>query len=121
MRDVMEVTAWLEAFEKTAPDEKPAAWAGLIAGLVLAVGAGAGIYLYLGDYSALGDKAVAQIEAARNANVAQKSFDDSIAVLERAVAGNKDRDNLEAWSILAENYYNTEDAGCQCAAGKALG
>lgn len=105
----MEVTAWLEAFEKTAPDEKPAAWAGLIAGLVLAVGAGAGIYLYLGDYSALGDKAVAQIEAARNANVAQKSFDDSIAVLERAVAGDKDRDNLEAWSILAENYYNTED------------
>lgn len=121
MRDVMEVTARLEAFEKTAPDEKPAAWAGLIAGLVLAVGAGAGIYLYLGDYSALGDKAVAQIEAARNANVTQKSFDDSIAVLERAVAGNKDRDNLEAWSILAENYYSTEDAGCQCAAGKALG
>lgn len=28
---------------------------------------------------------------------------------------------LFAWSILAENYYNTEDAGCQCAAGKALG
>lgn len=67
------------------------------------------LYLWHGDFSALSKEAVEQIQFTKTAAQSQKSMADTIAQLEQTVRNSKDKDNLDAWDILADYYYNNND------------
>ncbi len=93
-------------------------WGTLLA-LGVAISAGsAGLYLRYGDYSALDDRAVAQIEAVKTEEVRAKEMSQTMAVLEAAVKKNPDQ--YEAWEILADQYTMNEDWPRAIEAWKAM-
>lgn len=64
-----------------------------------------GAYLWYGDFSALDERAVEQVRLAAQAAKSERDMQGTIASLEKAVQSNKD--NLEAWELLAEQYNAT--------------
>lgn len=64
-----------------------------------------GAYLWYGDFSALGERAVEQVRLAAQAAKSERDMQGTMASLEKAVQSNKD--NLEAWELLAEQYNAT--------------
>lgn len=65
----------------------------------------AGAYLWYGDFSALDVRAVEQVRLASQAAKSERDMQGTMASLEKAVQSNKD--NLEAWELLAEQYNAT--------------
>ena len=61
-----------------------------------------GAYLWYGDFSALDERAVEQVRLAAQAAKSERDMQGTMASLEKAVQSNKD--NLEAWELLAEQY-----------------
>lgn len=66
-----------------------------------------GAYLWYGDFSALDERAVEQVRLAAQAAKSERDMQGTMASLEKAVQSNKD--NLEAWELLAEQYNATEN------------
>ena len=66
-----------------------------------------GLYLYYGDYSSLTPEAQEQMALAKQAQQSQKNLVRTIERLEKGVVS--DPNNLAAWEILAEHYYNNGD------------
>ena len=64
-----------------------------------------GAYLCYGDFSALDERAVEQVRLAAQAAKSERDMQGTMASLEKAVQSNKD--NLEAWELLAEQYNAT--------------
>ena len=64
-----------------------------------------GAYLWYGDVSALDERAVEQVRLAAQAAKSERDMQGTMASLEKAVQSNKD--NLEAWELLAEQYNAT--------------
>lgn len=64
-----------------------------------------GAYLWYGDFSALDERAVEQVRLATQAAKSERDMQGTMASLEKAVQSNKD--NLEAWELLAEQYNAT--------------
>lgn len=64
-----------------------------------------GAYLWYGDFSALDERAVEQVRLAAQAAKSERDMQGMMASLEKAVQSNKD--NLEAWELLAEQYNAT--------------
>lgn len=64
-----------------------------------------GAYLWYGDFSALDERAVEQVRLAAQAAKSERDMQVTMASLEKAVQSNKD--NLEAWELLAEQYNAT--------------
>lgn len=64
-----------------------------------------GAYLWYGDFSALDERAVEQVRLAAQAAKSERDMQGTMASLEKAVQSNKD--NLEAWELLAELYNAT--------------
>ena len=64
-----------------------------------------GAYLWYGDFSALDERAVEQVRLAAQAAKSERDMQGTMASLEKAVQSNKD--NLEAWELLAEQYSAT--------------
>lgn len=64
-----------------------------------------GAYLWYGDFSALDERAVEQVRLAAQAAKSDRDMQGTMASLEKAVQSNKD--NLEAWELLAEQYNAT--------------
>ena len=64
-----------------------------------------GAYLWYGDFSALDERAVEQVRLAAQAAKSERDMQGTMASLEKAVQSNKD--NLEAWELLAEQYNAT--------------
>ena len=64
-----------------------------------------GAYLWYGDFSALDERAVEQVRLAAQAAKSERDMQGTMASLEKAVQSNKD--NLEAWELLAEPYNAT--------------
>ena len=64
-----------------------------------------GAYLLYGDFSALDERAVEQVRLAAQAAKSERDMQGTMASLEKAVQSNKD--NLEAWELLAEQYNAT--------------
>ena len=64
-----------------------------------------GAYLWYGDFSALNERAVEQVRLAAQAAKSERDMQGTMASLEKAVQSNKD--NLEAWELLAEQYNAT--------------
>lgn len=64
-----------------------------------------GAYLWYGDFSALDERAVEQVRLASQAAKSERDMQGTMASLEKAVQSNKD--NLEAWELLAEQYNAT--------------
>lgn len=64
-----------------------------------------GAYLWYGDFSALDERAVEQVRLASQAAKSERDMQGTMASLEKAVQSNKD--NLEAWELLAEQYKAT--------------
>ena len=65
-----------------------------------------GAYLWYGDFSALDERAVEQVRLAAQAAKSERDMQGTMAsLLEKAVQSNKD--NLEAWELLAEQYNAT--------------
>ena len=64
-----------------------------------------GAYLWYGDFSALDVRAVEQVRLASQAAKSERDMQGTMASLEKAVQSNKD--NLEAWELLAEQYNAT--------------
>ena len=65
----------------------------------------AGAYRWYGDFSALDVRAVEQVRLASQAAKSERDMQGTMASLEKAVQSNKD--NLEAWELLAEQYNAT--------------
>lgn len=68
-----------------------------------------GAYLWYGDFSALDERAVEQVRLSAQAAKSERDMAGTVASLEEAVKGN--RDNLEAWELLAEQYNATGNLG----------
>ncbi len=64
-----------------------------------------GAYLWYGDFSALDERAVEQVRLAAQAAKSERDMQGTMASLEKAVQSNKDY--LEAWELLAEQYNAT--------------
>lgn len=64
-----------------------------------------GAYLWYGDFSALDERAVEQVRLAAQAAKSERDMQGTMASLEKAVQSNKD--NLEAWELLTEQYNAT--------------
>ena len=64
-----------------------------------------GAYLWYGDFSARAVRAVEQVRLAAQAAKSERDMQGTMASLEKAVQSNKD--NLEAWELLAEQYNAT--------------
>lgn len=97
-----------EAASKTGSDIAPVLRWGTIVALIVAIPAGsAGLYLRYGDYSALDDRAIAQIDAVRTEEQRAQEMTQTMASLEEAVKKNPDQ--LEAWEILADQYTTYEE------------
>lgn len=64
-----------------------------------------GLYMYYGDFSSLDEKAVEQVRLTALQAKAQTNMAETVATLEESVKKNKD--NLEAWEILADQYNET--------------
>ena len=64
-----------------------------------------GAYLWYGDFSSLDEKAIEQIRTTREQARSERNMTETVASLEASVE--KNRDNLEAWEILAEQYNAT--------------
>lgn len=64
-----------------------------------------GAYLWYGDFSALDERAVEQVRLAAQAAKSERDMQGTMASLKKAVQSNKD--NLEAWELLAEQYNAT--------------
>lgn len=64
-----------------------------------------GAYLWYGDFSALDERAVEQVRLAAQVAKSERDMQGTMASLEKAVQSNKD--NLEAWELLAEQYNAT--------------
>ena len=64
-----------------------------------------GAYLWYGDFSALDERAVEQVRLAAQAAKSERDMQGTMASLGKAVQSNKD--NLEAWELLAEQYNAT--------------
>ena len=64
-----------------------------------------GAYLWYGDFSALDERAVEQVRLAAQAAKSERDMQGTMASLEKADQSNKD--NLEAWELLAEQYNAT--------------
>ena len=64
-----------------------------------------GAYLWYGDFSALDERAVEQVRLAAQAAKSERDMQGTMASLEKGVQSNKD--NLEAWELLAEQYNAT--------------
>lgn len=64
-----------------------------------------GAYLWYGDFSALDERAVELVRLAAQAAKSERDMQGTMASLEKAVQSNKD--NLEAWELLAEQYNAT--------------
>lgn len=96
---------------ETSPTRTPQTQAllwGTLGALIVAIPAGsAGLYLRYGDYSALDDRAVAQIEAVQTEEQRARDMSQTMSVLEEAVK--KDPNRIEAWEILADQYTVNED------------
>lgn len=67
------------------------------------------LYGWYGDFSALSRQAQEQLRYTQTAAQSQKSMADTMAQLERTVQETNDRDNLDAWEILADYYYQNND------------
>lgn len=65
----------------------------------------AGLYLYYGDYSSLDEKAIEQVSLTQQQAKAELNLAETVESLEKSVGKNKD--NLEAWEILADRYNST--------------
>lgn len=65
----------------------------------------AGLYLYYGDYSSLDEKAIEQVSLTQQQAKAELNLAETVETLEKSVEKNKD--NLEAWEILADRYNST--------------
>lgn len=65
----------------------------------------AGGYLYLGDFSSMDEKAIEQVKLTQAQAKAERGLAQTAVELEKAVQ--KDKDNLEAWEILAGQYNET--------------
>lgn len=96
-----------ETSDARAPQTSVLLWGTLLALIVAIPAGGAGLYLRYGDYSALDDRAVAQIDAVKTEEERARSMGETMAVLEEAVK--KDPNRLEAWEILADQYTITEE------------
>lgn len=64
-----------------------------------------GLYMYYGDFSSLDEKAVEQVRLTAQQAKSQMNMAETVANLEASVEKNKD--NLEAWEILADQYNQT--------------
>lgn len=64
-----------------------------------------GAYLWQGDFSALDERAIEQVRLTKEAVKSQRNMTQTVTQLEKAVESN--RDNLEAWELLAEQYAAT--------------
>ena len=60
---------------------------------------------WYGDFSSLDEKAIEQIRTTREQARSERNMTETVASLEASVE--KNRDNLEAWEILAEQYNAT--------------
>ena len=79
----------------------------LLAIAIVVPATSAGLYLTYGDYSALDERAIAQIEAVRTEEERAKEMVNTLAVLEEAVK--KHPDQLDAWEVLADQYTYQEN------------
>ena len=77
----------------------------LLAVAVIVPATSIGAYMWQGDFSALDDRAIEQIRTTREAARSERDMAGTVTQLERAVESN--RDNLEAWELLAEQYNAT--------------
>ncbi|MDO5532138.1 c-type cytochrome biogenesis protein CcmI [Sutterella sp.] len=103
----------LRVIEETASEETTAAkkdsesfpllTAAAVAIIIPATAIGA--YLWYGDFSALDEKAIEQVRMTRERVNSQRNMAETVQSLEASVQ--KNRDNLEAWEILAEQYNAT--------------
>lgn len=102
----------LRVIDETAPEtaEKhrnvehfPLVTAAALAVIIPATSIGA--YLWYGDFSSLDEKAIEQIRTTREQARSERNMAETVASLEASVE--KNRDNLEAWEILAEQYNAT--------------
>ncbi len=102
----------LRVIDETAPEtaEKhrnvehfPLVTAAALAVIIPATSIGA--YLWYGDFSSLDEKAIEQIRTTREQARSERNMTETVASLEASVE--KNRDNLEAWEILAEQYNAT--------------
>ncbi|WP_443743742.1 c-type cytochrome biogenesis protein CcmI [Sutterella sp.] len=102
----------LRVIDETAPetDEKhemverfPAVTAAAVAVIIPAVAIGG--YLWYGDFSALDERAIEQIRTTREAARSEKNMSETVKSLEAAVV--RDKDDLEAWELLADQYNAT--------------
>lgn len=102
----------LRVIDETAPEtaEKhrnvehfPLVTAAALAVIIPATSIGA--YLWYGDFSSLDEKAIEQIRTTREQARSERNMTETVASLEASVG--KNRDNLEAWEILAEQYNAT--------------
>lgn len=67
------------------------------------------LYGWNGDFSSLSQEAQEQIHYTKTAAQSQKSMAETISQLEKTVQESRNQDNLEAWEILADYYYNNND------------
>lgn len=74
-----------ETSDARAPQTSVLLWGTLLALIVAIPAGGAGLYLRYGDYSALDDRAVAQIDAVKTEEERARSMGETMAVLEEAV------------------------------------
>lgn len=102
----------LRVIDETAPESKEEDRAskslpGITAAALYLVMAAtsAGGYLYFGDFSSMDEKAIEQVKLTRAQAKAERGLAQTAVELEKAVQ--KDKDNLEAWEILAGQYNET--------------
>lgn len=90
----------------------------IIATIIMLPMTATGLYLYYGDYSSLTPEAQEQMRLAKVAQQSQKNLASTIERLEKGVLS--DPDNLAAWEILAEHYYNDGELRKAITAYKAV-
>lgn len=102
LRVLEESAPTTEARERTVAN-LPAVTTAACAVFISAVTVGA--YLWQGDFSALDERAIEQVRMTKEAVKSQRNMAQTVTQLEKAVESN--RDNLEAWELLAEQYAST--------------
>lgn len=102
----------LRVIDETAPETEekhemaerfPAVTAVAVAVIIPAVAVGG--YLWYGDFSALDERAIEQIRTTREAARSEADMAETVKSLEAAVV--RDKDDLEAWELLADQYNAT--------------
>lgn len=100
---VIDETAQEDRGQDRASQSLPAITAAAVGVFMFATSAG--LYLYYGDYSALDEKAIEQVRLTQQQAAAELNLADTVETLEKSLEKNKD--NLEAWEILADRYNST--------------